>query len=80
MKHTSMLDLNILHKEEEKERKKKESIRWNHKSWHGFGNIGCTLLRSQENPFGMVALSLCFVASSQINILSVIVFPQELQS
>lgn len=52
----------------------------NLESWHGFGNIGCTLLKSQENPLGMVALSLCCVASAQINILSVIVFPQEPQS
>lgn len=74
MKHTSMLDLIILHKGEEK------SIQQNHKSWHGFGNIGCTLLKSQKKSLGMVALSLCCVASSQINILSVIVFPEEPQS
>lgn len=70
-----MLDLIILHKGEEKKKYTVESqvLAWVWEYW---------LYPSQESGKspGVVALSLCSVASSQINILSVIVFPQEPQS
>lgn len=70
MKHTSMLDLIILHKEGRKKNHTAEVLAWVWEYW---------LYPSQESGKspGMVALSLCYVASSQINIPSVIVFPQE---
>lgn len=74
MKHTSMLDLIILHKGEEKKyTAESQVLAWVWEYW---------LYPSQESEksLGMVALSLCCVASAQINILSVIVFPQEPQS
>lgn len=71
MKHTSMLDLIILHKGERgggKYTAKSQVLAWFWEYW---------LYPSQESgkSLGMDALSLCCVASSQINILSVIVFP-----
>lgn len=78
MKLTSMLDLIILHKGERGKKKKKNTaesqvLAWVWEYW---------LYPPQESGKspGMVALSLCRVASAQINILSVIVFPQEPQS